>query len=526
MFRARLSGVLGSAVLVAACACAAVEGPEQPDGPSWAREAEAWIAGYDSAAARDETEGVPGAVLYYAPDVLLEVRGQFPAEGFYGRAEIALRDYSFAHTSTQHTFGDPYLDRTGFVRTEALVWAEPGRRPLATLRAWEVEPEGIVTMRTFDWLEAQVVRDNPAFEEARTTATRLARAYVDAWSGADHASLRRLYGEGATVDDTLLGVAVTGREAIVALADPQTAVPARLETAGDHYDADVVPPTAAAEAPAVYLSWRFERPDVTHPARVLILTRSIEACPGATAVELTLDRAGLVVAERRFHELTSLRTCLQAGEAADGWWNGRGLPTPLSERVTGRVESPSGPIEIRNGTPELEQLVRWGLERYAAASMSAPAVERIAFDPFDARCRGIGGYTTSSASGAAILICADAAELALLPPKEDPVCDDRECRSARSSDRVLLLHELAHAWVATRLDGRSLARFSDHVAAAGWADEARPATGHPTEQAAVALAWGVAGGRGEPTDPGSPSCDVVARGFEILTGRPALTACP
>lgn len=518
-FRRRLAALTAAVFMVAGCG--AVDGSRGVAGPEWAREAAAWISAFDAAAGSLGGDGPIRVTDFYAADVRFDTR----YDEYYGRVAVTEVERSLVASSTRHDFGEIYLDGAGFVRTEALVWGERARSPLPTLRTWEMASEGVVQMQGYNWLDTGVVRDNPEFQGARALAGALSQEYVRAWAEADHAALREIYWAGASVVDSLYGVQVKGQEAIVALADPQTASPAHLDRAEDLYSEEVLSPLQPPrDAPAVYVTWNYMQPDERHPAQLLLLERSVETCPGASAVVLTVDTAGHVIAERRFHALASVRACVSARDLQPGWWTGRGLPVPLSERVTGRVDSGSGSIEIRNGTPELEEFVRWGLGRFAEAGLASPRVRTIAFDPFSPLCADYNGYTDASDGVTTIVICADAGDTAPRGPEEGDACAEASCPNISWSRRELLVHELGHAWLITHLDERTRDRFTAYVGAS-WDDPAVRAAQRGVELAASTLAWGLAGSSTERAGLGPRPCEVVAGGFRLLTGAEPLTAC-
>lgn len=514
-----MAAVVASVSLVAACAVG--DGSDNPDrgepaGETWAREADAWIEAYDAAAAAPEGIGPLSVAEFYATDVVFNSS----VEEFYGRAEATELDRAQAVSLHRHEFGETYLDATGFLRTEDLSWAASAR---ATVRTWDVSPDGITGMQGYAWLRHAAATD-PGFVGVRA-ARDLATTYVRAWAEADHGTLRTLYWRGASLVDGVYGVEAAGREAIVALADPSTAAPAALQRAADLHAADILARLSSPpDEPAVYLARRFRDPDVRHPARLVLLQRSTSPCPGASATVLTLDE-GLIIAERRFHALAALRACAPSRDLREGWWSGRGRPIPLSARVTGRLDLPSGPIEIRNGTPELEEFVLWGLARFDEAGLAPPRVRSIAFDPFSPRCAQFDGYAESRGGAAAILVCEDAGGISRPGRGEDPSCPEPDCPNALPTTRELLVHELAHAWLIGHVQGEARARFMAAVGAYSWNGEGAPYTERGVEVAASAIAWGLGANPRERVGFRVVPCETLADGFRILTGAEPLARC-
>lgn len=509
-----------TAALAALTGCGGVAGDGSTSdavaGPGWARAADAWIAAYDAAARSPEDGGHVEVASFYAADVVFDSAH----DEYDGRLDVTELDRSFAVSLESHEFGEVYLDASGFVRTEALTWAA-SRRP--TVRQWDVGPDGIVSMQGYRWLPLVLAAD-PGPSPAGHAAT-LASAYVSAWSGADHAALRALYWSGAVLEDSLYGRQTRGREAIVALADPRTAAPSVLQRAENLYREEVLEHLPAPHgAPAVYVSQRLAQPDARHPAQVLALTTSEARCPGASAVVLTLDDVGLVIAERRFHSVRSVRECSRRGDLADGWWDDRELPIPLGERVTSRVAVGSSSIEIRNGTPELEEFVRWGLSRFDEAGLAPPRVASVAFDPYSPRCHDFDGYAEPASGTSHLLVCADAATIAR-EGTEDPTCSGARCPAIHPSTRDLLLHEMAHAWLDREAGPPTRERFLAHVGARSWDDPATPHDERGVEVAASVLAWGLSANARVRRDLAAMPCRTRVEAFHLLTGTAPLTGC-
>jgi hypothetical protein len=514
--------VLGAGALALTVGCSALAGTEDEPDPSWGQEAEDWVTAYEEALSSWDRPAAIRVADFYAADVALDSYAEH-----YGRAAVLEVDRVLFHTASRHQFGEIYLDADGFAQTEELIWLEPGRPPSATFRLWDVGRDGVAFVENFPWLETGVVRNNTAFAEARAAAEDVAARHVQAWSGADHAALRDLYWAGATYTDSLYGVEARGQEAIVALADPESPSPSALQRASDLYSADVLallrPP---ADARAVYVTRNQRHPDNRHTARVMLLLRSPGACPGASAVELTVDSAGLVVAERRLHALESVRACASPGELAEGWWTDRALPVPLSERLTGEVRTGAGTIEIRNGSPELEAFVRWGMTRFDEAGLPPPRVRSVAFDPYSPRCADFDGYSSGHRGSAAILLCADVTGIARQTRETGLSCIDLECANTRWTRVELLLHELSHAWIDTHVHRVTRDLFTRRVGAPSWSDEDDPHDERGVEVAASTLAWGLAGGSRNPPDLESVPCQDLADWYQLLTGTAPRAACP
>ena len=200
-----------------------------------------------------------------------------------------------------------------------------------------------------------------------TTYENLYDAFAVAWSTGDRSSITALYAAGARVNDVLgFGVRVPFDE----IADSTTILRwdpiAASEVFGDSVSIDV---------PAVFLGPAEYGSD---PQRAVGIYRVTDAhgCEYQVAVRWTVED-GVIVDEERFHETESYRECATS-DIAGGWWSGLALPTPSDQVATGSVETSDGAsIEVRNGTPILVDLFRWGLDRFAARDFPVPRIDAV-----------------------------------------------------------------------------------------------------------------------------------------------------
>lgn len=492
MRRALAVGVVGL-LLLAPVACA-----ERESGP-WAAEAVRYFEAMDEAGGRSISEQVR---RFHAEDVLLDA---WRSPGFTCTGRDACIEWLTARAGAaadEVTTSALYLDATGAARA---VRHEGPDADAGGLVVYELGADGRIAVE----VRPRAVRAVDSVEAADLRRlTGLADAYREAWSSDDPTSVAALYAEDAVVVDSLAGVRAAGRDDVGRLArrsmvgpGPPTLQPDDLDGLG-----------------AVHL--RFPDGSVGgEPTTVqlhLALRSDADGCTERSLVVLDV-RDGAIRRERRFHEVESVRTCTDPADPESGWWEGVSIPA-LEDRITARLEVAGQRVAVRNGTPELERLVRWSLERFEDAGLPVPPVRLVAFDrdvhPFacpqerDGCCVTVGGASE-------VYVCAD----------QDDVCADSTCAELSPRWRQLLLHELAHAWLAAHVDDTT---ERDLVALLGlpgwdWAGEPWPSRG--IEQAAEIIAWGVVDDPAPLYRLGSPPCDRLARAFTLLTGRSPVHGC-
>lgn len=529
--RGACGGVLALSLLAAA-----VVSCGRPAGTVWAAEAAGWLAAYDEAL--DACQGLTPAeaapsdqAAFYGPGVVADL-GMAGGEVRQGRESVlALDRWMRSDPEVRYEAGEAYLDAHAFVRSGTFVHPVDAGGTVVSSHLYlsTVDPQvGIVHMQAFGncWITADGCAREEGSSSAQRVADRVAAEYVRGWGEADFGALRDLYAVDATVRDTTYGVEVTGRESIVALADPRGTVVGELQRVADVLADDVLGVLGAPPAaPAVYV-YLDPRQD-GGLAQVLLLQRSLQDCPGRSAVLLEVNRLREIVAERRFHALDSVRVCGGADAIDDGWWTGLELPGRLSQRVTGHLTTPAGPVEIRHGTPELEVVTEWALGRFPATGLPAPEVTVVSFDPYHPRCAELRGYCEWCHAGTTVVICVDAPGIAWTPPGDhDPTCPQGDCPAAAPSKRHVLLHELSHAWMATHLDQHTREVFTAHIGATSWDDRSTVWAQRGVERAADTLAWGLSGNPETRLVVGHPDCITLADGFRILTDADPLTYCP
>jgi hypothetical protein len=323
-----------------------------------------------------------------------------------------------------------------------------------------------------------------------------------------------VYVADATMTDEMHGLSAQGPGQIGALASSSGPVAART-------NAEVVPqrvldlaPEVTVDAPAVFLTFALDRAHL--PTQVWLMVRSEAPCPGDTAIGLDLDEEQRITAERRYASIASMRKCVDPVAAPQGWWSGRELPLPFSERITASLETAPGAVEIRNGWPPSDAAVHWAFGQFTAAGLPAPVVSTLTFDPFDERCRDAPGHAEWSGGTTEVLICFDSSQIG--PGTGDDW-------AMKSDQTRLLLHEIGHAWLINHTDDVTRAAFLAELGLDNWNDKGRPWRERGVEWAAESLARGLKGAPSSSLALGRPDCGVLAEGYRILTGAEPLTSC-
>lgn len=410
---------------------------------------------------------------------------------------------------------DEFFQETMYLDVDGVFWpttAELGQRSDLAMAIWaDVGPDGIEKLRHFS-ATTQAWDHTAMYSDFQEPAHELAARYEQAWTSGDVGLLSSLYSPEATLTDRLAGTELDGAAAIVEWSE---GVAGRIEVdrAAEHHTSLT---DALGEAPATYAY--VEASLGAEASQVWLLAHSIEPCPGDYAIDLTVD-GDRITAERWLHTPDSIRACPTADDLPDGWWTDRSLPIPLGDRVTGTIDTGGHAIEVRNGSPQLDEAVRSALDRFERAGLVAPTVASIAFDPYDPRCDDFQGYADWSESATAILVCVDSDGTAWRNLSEDADL------AGRFTASDLLLHELGHAWLAAHFSEAAQAAFIDHAGVSTWNDKDEPPAQRGVEWAAETLSWGLGGTLQTEFAFTRPPCDALADGFRILTGTEPLTTC-
>lgn len=479
--------------MVAAVACAlALSGcgsteATNPGGlrSTWVEEAAAWVARYDAAF----DAGTGDHALFMAPDVRIDAATLVEQGRAVGRPR-ALRVQREVYCGPVER-GPVFIGASGVLRTESWTAATG---PVGALVSMAIAGDGI--SRYEYAVPLQRARD---IDQAGVV--RLVGSFDEAWCrGAD--AVANLYALDARLTDSIRGIDVVGADPIAAVA-----------TAGE-LDSGTSRTRSSDAAGAVYVG-----PGGRDQAlRVWAWRPGAGPCHADTVAALVLDSGGRITSERRYHALDALAACTDVREPDTGWWVGRDLPEPFGERVTGVIDSPTGPVQIRNGSPAWQRVVGWSLDQFTRAGLPAADVAAVAFDPLDPRCIGRCGLASPTAP-ATILICVDAAGQD--PTSSRPLTDSPALWPTR-----LVLHEVAHVWIGQHLDATTRDRFVEHVGMTSWDDPSCAWDQRGNEWAAETIAWGLIDRVYTPTTLGAPPCKQLVEAFKTLTGVQPLTTCP
>lgn len=498
--------ICATVALVCATALASCAGDPAPQPNHPVAAAEAWVQAYwDAGMARVEAQAP-----FLAADVFDDQRAILGAT--YSTRWDSLENL-------RHWFGtslDEMPTTTMYLDEGGVLWPTTvslGQRSDYAMAVWaRIGPDGIDTVRQFGGT-TQAWDHAALYPYHRASAHELALRYERAWANHDAQELQSMYAPDATLRDAWHGVDLHGANAIREWAQ-KAGDPLVVDRAAAHHPALS---DALGNAPAAYAYGLMA--DDGPLQQLWILAHSIDTCPGSFAIALSVDVDGRIVTERRLLAPESIGACLGSDEIPAGWWTDRDLPTPLADRVTGSITAGGVTIEVRNGSPRLDALVRATLDRFSEAGLAAPRVFSIAFDPYDPSCESFQGYAEWRADATAIVVCVDSDGTAWrnLTPDADT--------GNRFSAIDLLLHELGHAWLSAHLSADARAAFIDHVDLATWNDKAALPSARAVEWAAETLSWGLGGDLQTRFAFTSPSCTSLAEGFTLLTARDPLTSC-
>lgn len=363
--------------------------------------------------------------------------------------------------------------------------------------------DGLITGETVYDLSASLGRSLRAAPDVLATYDELALRYASAWSSSEDTAVGELYGPAATLRDPLSSGAAADRAAILEI--PRSArwtlLPASETTELPAADS----PRAVYLGPAAY---------GTDPLRAIGIYSVVDAagCERQIAVRWLLE-ADVVVEEQRYHEVESARRC-SAAALPRGWWSALDLPVPSDQIVTGVVVTAEGQdIAIHNGTPLLEELLTWGLQRFSDAGLAAPQLDRVTFSP-SRSCEARSGRVLDDGTTRTLYVCM----------YESEACDATEaCSMPTTSARVAVLHELGHAWMLDNITDETEAELLDLSGRSAWNDLDVPWVERGAEYAAEVMAWGLMDADVPVVRLGSPPCPELARAFVLLTKADAIS---
>lgn len=462
---------------------------------AWGQRAVDWLQARDRAAHRSVAE----LVLFESPDAW-DVFCCSQTRPLHGRVEETefltplLGDPPYGGTA-----GHIYIDLTGSVVEYRFRQVTDDVAPNELLVS-EHAADGAATLMTHP-LSLRFLQDPrflgiQGFGQELTAARGLTNHYLSAWPRRDSRAVSTLYAPNATLTDALLGVSLTGREAIGAYA---------VESAGARLRQDSIPRDGG---PALYGFWR--ESDSRLVAYLTYTGDDGTHCPGGVTAQLEIAH-GQIVAERRYHDVTSMRRCVNTAQVPDGWWAHAAIPPPIQDQVTAVLTVAGRRVEVHNGSPGAEELVRQGLARFPAARLAAPEIAVVAFDEEIHRQQCSSerwGLTLSAGSSSRIYLCFTVAG------------------APTAFQQQLLLHELAHAWMWQNLPGSTRQDVLALMHLPTWDALDLPWDRRGIEHAAEVIVWGISRPPVESDLLAGHSCAQLSEAFRLLTHVSPLQQCP
>jgi branched-subunit amino acid transport protein len=471
--------------------------PTRADTVRWADGAQSRIV-REALAAR---AGVAEWSRFLAPDVIVDdrawTRSVFDDRATWQEHLVAAYGSSLDEVHLQRLLIDP---KGALVQQRQDYLAGLGS-PAHVVQLREYGPDGIGYLRTSVAIRDLRRRPGAGDPNGFGELERLARRYVAAWSTGRGDAVAALYTAGAELRDEVAGIALQGRRTIAGWTDTQD----------DPSPALMLHELPGSDEPAIYLDGR--RPSTTSSLVLVHGSRTKQGCPGILAVQLDL-LDGLIARERRFHDLPSARRCLD--DLPAGWWSSMAAIGPV-DVPTGSMLVAGRPVVLLNSTVELDQLLRWAFQRFESAGLRPPSVGTVTFASRSGRCVGIAGRVEPETDGAHVLLCLDPAS----------TCVDDECTTFTFHARATVLHELAHAWELTWMDGSTRQAFLDRRGLEVWEGRDVPWAQRGAEQAAEILMWGLLEGPVPLPRLHEPTCEDLLTGYRTLTeGLPINGGCP
>ena len=469
-------GLVGTSLMVG---CSPSEG-------QWAATAERYFAAFHEA----QSTGFTNAALFYADDVEADMRSTTGLATGRSAAVQGMRDSWLASAdpdSLEVTAEESiYLSLDGAVDPARLDIPEYPVH-FSTAYVYTVSDRGITSQM---FAVSKLVGEY--FGELVPNQRGWWDEYLSAGSAGDPSAVQRLYADGAVVRDSMAGLRLEGPSAIGTAADGPVSGGA-LTGAVRHTIAD-------EGGTALYGNGHSDR------VVQLLTVDDGSGCPGEMAVALWVDGAeGLIVREERYHRVDALRRCTDPADLPTGWWDAVTVPDPAGITRTGMLAVRGEQVAVWNGTPALEQLLSWGLGRFADAVLPAPIPTSVTFLPPEGDPEDRYGFVHGG----------DATDIAVLVTT-DQACPDGECPPWPTPVKQAVLHQLAHVWLAENVPQVSADEFAQERGMV-WSD--RGLTWAATELAAETLTWGL---MDEPylVDErlGAPSCQALAKDFQELTG--------
>ena len=180
------------------------------------------------------------------------------------------------------------------------------------------------------------------------------------------------------------------------------------------------------------------------------------------------------------------------------------IATALLMGILPSTATAPGEVEIVDATPALATHVENAIGAFVDGGLPAPTVASIAFDPGHPFCESHGGRYIDSTRE--VLVCFDAATM---------LASDE---SLHRTEERLLLHELAHAWTQQHTTAEQREAFMALHGVQRWNDGTDRWHQRGTEIAAETFVWALWDRDDPPRSLASKDPDLLAEGFELLTG--------
>lgn len=445
------------------------------------------LAFYQQMSAAGE-RAVTGVAQFTAPDGVLDARAT-AGRWVEGRDE---QQRVLAMWFGQ-TMGEVGLERVYVDADQALVlYRQAPTRAGAGAGQWmaldTVGTEGITHREVLISCQGDgEVPDSPRMSEAE----RLARDHLDLWAGGSTATVDDVYATDAVVHDTLLGLVISGRDAIAASAPADEPWrPAGLSVSG------VAPVFLHQTSPYVG--------DLT---RVVSLVTT--GSGSSLAIDLAVDESGHVTRERRFHAADALPP---SAASVSPWWTGVTPPPRPSGLPAVDLATLGGTVEVRGADQATLDRLAWAFHRFDLAGLPPPRVTSIVVDTYGPDCEKASGVARLSGRAASLTICPNAAAL----------CESTPCTHPRAYPSQSILHELAHAWMADNLADARRARLLTAAGLSTWDDRESAWAARGEEVAAETLSWGLMDVPVALHRLGDPDPRALADWFRLLTDREPL----
>lgn len=178
------------------------------------------------------------------------------------------------------------------------------------------------------------------------------------------------------------------------------------------------------------------------------------------------------------------------------------LPAPAGLNRLEPVEVVGPAVERVNMPAELADGTEWALDLFDEAALELPPIRFVHHGGATEPCRGRMGMHRAVDGVSIIEVCTSEASF---------------------PTRLMLLHEVAHAWTSHQLTPERKAQFQELRGWEHWRDyEAAEWHENGTEQAAEILVWGLSDRPLRMARIHQASCGELEAGYLTLTGRPPL----